>query len=66
MSRNPILTDSAFDPARYGGTATMAPPSPTDEWESAQAAQAAAGGAMAPTGMAGRVPAGRSPPPAAP
>jgi uncharacterized YccA/Bax inhibitor family protein len=57
VSRNPILTDSAFDPARYGGTATMAPPSPTDEWESAQAAQAAAGGAMA-TGMAGRVPAG--------
>lgn len=37
MSRNPILTDEAFDPSHYGGTATATRPSPAQEWEQAQA-----------------------------
>ncbi len=44
MSRNPILTDKAFDPANYGSTATR--PSPSAEWDQAQASQAAQAGAM--------------------
>jgi uncharacterized YccA/Bax inhibitor family protein len=44
MSRNPILTDKAFDEARPGGVAVADGPSPADEWASAQAAGAA--GAM--------------------
>jgi uncharacterized YccA/Bax inhibitor family protein len=36
MSRNPILTDKAFDEARPGGVAVADGPSPADEWASAQ------------------------------
>lgn len=36
MSRNPILTDTAFDPARFGGTGVATRPSPAEEWEQAQ------------------------------
>lgn len=56
MSRNPILTDKAFDPANYGGaTATATRPSPAQEWERAQAGGATAAmdanlAAQAPTG----------------
>src|SRR5690606_7677553 len=42
MSRNPILTDRAFQSASSGGTATMDRPSPADEWNAAQAAGAGA------------------------
>jgi uncharacterized YccA/Bax inhibitor family protein len=61
VSRNPILTDSAFDPANFGGSSTATMPSPSQEWDSAQASQAAsAGGAAAAgamtTGMTGRMP----------
>ncbi len=38
MSRNPILTDRAFDPSNYGG-ATATRPSPSEEWQQAQAGQ---------------------------
>ena len=55
MSRNPILTDKAFDPANYGGgTATATRPSPSQEWDQAQAAQA---GAMT-AGMHSQAPSG--------
>jgi uncharacterized YccA/Bax inhibitor family protein len=50
MSRNPILTDAAFDPAKQGGVATATRPSPAQEWESAQAmgaTQAASDASMA-------------------
>ena len=36
MSRNPILTDKAFDPAQFGGTGVATQPSPAEEWEQAQ------------------------------
>ncbi len=36
MSRNPILTDKAFDPANYGGTTVTQRLSPAQEWEQAQ------------------------------
>lgn len=49
MSRNPILTDKAFDPARFGSTATATRPSPAEEWQAAQADQAAATAAAAGT-----------------
>ena len=55
MSRNPILTDKAFDPANYGGgTATATRPSPSQEWDQAQATQA---GAMT-AGMHSQAPSG--------
>lgn len=46
MSRNPILTDRAFQPA---GTATTTPtrPSPAEEWDAAQAAGAGAAAGQA-------------------
>ncbi|MCZ7629750.1 MAG: Bax inhibitor-1/YccA family protein [Microthrixaceae bacterium] len=47
MSRNPILTDKAFDPANHGGgTTTATLPSPAQEWERAQAGHATATGAL--------------------
>ncbi len=47
MSRNPILTDKAFDPANYGGgTATTTRPTPAQEWERSQAGHGMATGAM--------------------
>lgn len=60
MSRNPILSDKAFDPANFGaGTAVADRPSPAQEWEQAQGAHgAAATGAMS-AGM-------QAPPPAGP
>ena len=64
MSRNPILTDAAFDPASQGGTATITRPSPAQEWEQAQAAGAgAATAASAPGADTGF---GRPTPPAPP
>lgn len=47
MSRNPILSDKAFDPANYGdGTATATRPTPAQEWERAQSTQSATAGAL--------------------
>lgn len=47
MSRNPILTDKAFDPANHGGgTATATRLSPAQEWDRAQAGQGMATGAL--------------------
>ncbi len=40
MSRNPILTDKAFDPANYGGTTQQPGLTPAQEWDRAQAAGA--------------------------
>ncbi len=40
MSRNPILTDKAFDPSNTG-TLARSGPSPTQEWEAAQTGAAA-------------------------
>ena len=56
MSRNPLLTDAAFDPNRAGGTITANRPSPADEWQTAQASQAVASEAT--TASRGRVPSG--------
>jgi len=46
MSRNPILTDKAFDEAGSGGVAVAGGASPADEWQQAQNAQAAQAGAF--------------------
>ncbi|MCB1271449.1 MAG: Bax inhibitor-1/YccA family protein [Microthrixaceae bacterium] len=45
MSRNPILTDKAFDPANYGGTTTTGV-SPAEEWQRAQAGHGMATGSV--------------------
>lgn len=57
MSRNPILTDKAFDPANYGATAVATRPSPAQEWEQAQASQATQAASMT-AGMESRAPTG--------
>ncbi len=61
MSRNPILTDKAFQEAGSGGVAVADGPSPADEWASAQGAASttAAGAAGAfQAGQQARVPSG--------
>jgi uncharacterized YccA/Bax inhibitor family protein len=58
MSRNPILTDKAFDPAAYGATVGQQP-SPSQEWERAQSMQSAGVDATLATGAGAAIP--RSP-----
>ena len=65
MSRNPILTDAAFDPSHYGAAATATRQSPAQEWERAQGMGAGTTQAP-PTPTPGPTPAPGAPPPPAP
>lgn len=66
MSRNPILTDKAFELDRSGGTAVADRPSPAEEWSAAAAAGSTAGADAAfgsqrpPTGPGGPIVTGRT------
>ncbi|MFZ4518681.1 MAG: Bax inhibitor-1/YccA family protein [Microthrixaceae bacterium] len=54
MSRNPILTDKAFEEAAGGGVATAGGPSPAEEWQNARSmpGQVAAAAPAADAGLA--------------
>jgi uncharacterized YccA/Bax inhibitor family protein len=67
MSRNPILTDKAFEEAAGGGVATAGGPSPAQEWQQAQGMQAtgAATGAVFEAGQQAQLSGAAGAPPVA-